>query len=89
MVCSGLDPSLTVLFNSSLTSDIVLILKSGDPDVIENCRPVSLLAIVSKSLERIVHSRTISRFLFIVVPLVPFAYRTDNSTEDADTLVVE
>ena len=58
--------------------------------MIENCRPVSsLLAIVSKSLERIVHSRTISRFLLIVIPLVQFAYRTEHSTEDAETLVIE
>ena len=81
-MCSGLDPSRTFLFNSTLTSDILLILKSGDPDVIENCRPVLLLAIVSKSLERIVHSRMNSRFLFIVIPLVQFAYHTENSTED-------
>ena len=88
-MCSGIDPSLTILFNSSLTSDIVLLLKSGDPGVIENCRPVSHLAIVSKSLERIVQTPTISRFLFIVIPLVQFGGRTEHSTEDADTLVIE
>ena len=98
-MCTGLDPSLTILFNSTLTSDILLsvfkpaavrlLLKSSHPDLTENYRPVSLIVIVSQILERIVHSRTISPFLFILIPLVQFAYRTENSTENADTQVVE
>ena len=57
---------LTSLFNHSLQSGIVPddwkqsnvtpIFKSGDPSSTANYRPISLLSLVSKVLERIVHN---------------------------------
>ena len=90
--------SLTILVNVSLTSGIVpsaltfAVVRplQVDPDVPKKCRPVSLLPIVSKVLERIVHSR-FSLFLVFRPLLLPalFAYGAQHSTEDAVTLSVD
>ena len=62
-----LAPSLTIIVNASLTSGIVPsalkqadirpLFKAGDREAPKNYRPVSLLPVVSKVLERVVHSR--------------------------------
>ncbi|XP_065182340.1 uncharacterized protein LOC135813050 [Sycon ciliatum] len=62
-----LAPSLTILINASLASGVVPaslkiadvrpLFKSGDKAVAKNYRPISLLPIVSKVLERVVHTR--------------------------------
>ena len=71
-------------------ADVRPLFKSGDPDVPKNYHPVSFLPIVSKVLERIVHSR-LSRFLasHALLPPAQFAYRAEHSTEDAVTLAVD
>ena len=64
--CSNeIAPSLTALFNKSLTlskvpqewkeANVVPVPKKGDVDLISNYRPISLLSLVSKLLEQIVH----------------------------------
>ena len=66
--CSGvLAPSLTALLNMSLSlgkvptewkqENVVPVPKSGDPHVISNYRPISLLSLISKVLEHAIHVR--------------------------------
>ena len=64
--------TLAEVFNTSLAegrlpsewkeSHVVPVFKSGDPAVVGNYRPISLLSLVSKALERIVHNTLISRY---------------------------
>ena len=64
LCCWTIAPSLTVLFNSALSSgvvpdfwklaNIIPVFKKGDKCQCSNYRPVSLLCIVSKVLERII-----------------------------------
>ena len=95
-----LAPSLTIIVNASLTSGIVPtalkqadirpLFKAGDREAPKNYRPVSLLPVVSKVLERVVHSR-LTRFLsdHSLFPPSQFAYRAKHSTEDAVTLATD
>ena len=95
-----LAPPLTILVKASLTSGIVPsvlkqadirpLFKAGDREVPRNYRPVSLLPIVSKVWERVVHSR-LTRFLSVhsLFPPSQFAYRAKHCTEDAVTLAVD
>ena len=65
-VATEITPSLTRVFNLSLSSGkvpsawkialITPILKYGDPHVVTNYRPISLLSILSKVLERCIYS---------------------------------
>ena len=95
-----LAPSLTLLFNKSLregqfpaamkVGKIRPLFKAGDPSQPKNYRPVSLLPIVSKVLERIVHKQLLqylntNNFL----PTSQFGYRHQHSTADALALAVE
>ncbi len=69
-------PSLTELFNKSLASgkvptewkyaNIVPVPKTSETRIINNYRPISLLSLVSKVLEHVVHAR----ILYIVKPLL-------------------
>ncbi len=69
-------PSLTELFNKSLASgkvptewkyaNIVPVPKTSETRIINNYRPISLLSLVSKVLEHVVHARS----LYIVKPLL-------------------
>ena len=89
-----LSPSVTELFNKSLASGVVPqgmkianitpLYKGGDRSIATNYRPVSLLPILSKVLERIVHEQ-ISSYLVQhdILPDTQFAYRKNFSTEDA------
>ena len=94
-----LAPSLALLFNKSLSSGIVPskfkmanifpFFKGYDVTVASNYRPVSLLPIVSRLLEKFVQQRLMSflgenHFL----PDSQFTYRKNHSTEDAITLAV-
>lgn len=95
-----LAPSLAILINASMTSGVVPsimkladvrpLFKSGDRELAKNYRPISLLPIVSKVLEKAVHKR-LSRFLAAnsLLPPNQFAYRPNHSTEDAVTLAVD
>lgn len=94
-----LAPSLLKIFSSSLASGVVPkafklsfvspLYKGGDACVPSNYRPVSLLPVVSRLLERLVKERLIA-FLSTndLLPATQFAYRPKHSTEDALTLAV-
>ena len=93
-------PHLCDLFNASLHSGrlpkpfkhalVKPLYKAGDPTVATNYRPVSLLPIVAKLLEKVVHCQ-LTRFLAAndVLPTTQFAYRTNHCTEDALVLLTE
>jgi len=63
---------------------VVLILKSGDPAVPSNNRPISLLSVLSKILEKVACSQ-LAHYLQANHLLNPsqYAYRARHSTEDA------
>ena len=64
---------LSLLFNQSLSSsnvttdwklsNVIPVFKAGDPKLAENYRPISLLSVPSKLLERIVHNRLLKHLL--------------------------
>ena len=92
-----LSSSLATIFNTSLTASTMPLLfkkanisplfKHGDPSLPSNYRPISLLPVVSRVLEKHVQSQ-LSQFLESqsLLPLTQFAYRRGHSTEDALTL---
>ena len=65
-------------------ADITPVYKSGDRETASNYRPISLLPIVSKLLEKIV-STQLKVFLASnsLLPEIQFAYRANHSTENA------
>ena len=86
--------SLAVLFCTSLRTgtipsafklaSVVPLYKAGDPSVPTNYRPVSLLPIVSKLLERVVQHQLVRHLdLTQALPETQFAFRKKCSTEDA------
>ena len=89
--------SLTAIFNASLDqshvpvsfkkANITPLFKSGDPTVPTNYRPISLLSVVSRLLEKFVQ-RQLTHYMndFQHFPVTQFAYRKGHSTEDALTL---
>lgn len=95
-----LAPSLSLLFNRSLAhgcfpdemkiGTIRPLFKGGDPSQPRNYRPVSLLPVVSKVLERLVHEQ-LSDYLtrHSLIPDTQFGYRKHHSTSDALLLAVE
>ena len=95
-----LAPSLTLIFNASLAvgsvpdgmklAHVTPVFKAGNPQDPGNYRPVSLLPIVSKLLERIVH-RQLSSFLDKenLYPPCQFGFRRQHSTEDALVFVTD
>ena len=94
-----LAPSLTRIFNTSIATGIVPrpfkkatitpVHKSGDKSHAGNYRPISLLPIVSKILEKVISSQ-LKEYLteHSLLPKEQFAYRPNHSAEDAVTLVV-
>lgn len=94
-----LSPSLCQLFNASLASGTVPALyklsvisplyKSGDASQASNYRPLSLLPIVSRLLEKVVHQQLTAYLTeHNLLPETQFAYRAGHSTEDALVLAV-
>ena len=89
-----LTPSVTQLINASLTSSelstplklatVSPIFKTGYPSLATQYRPISLLPLVSKLLEKVV-ARQLRSYLeeFSIIPKEQFAYRQHHSTEDA------
>ena len=87
-------PTLTTIFNESLSqmrvpnewkiSNVTHIPKSGDPSSPSNYRPISLLSLISKVLERIVHRR-ISNFLYSnsLLSNCQFGFRPQSFTQEA------
>ena len=85
--------SITRLFNLSLKqakvpdkwkiSNIIPIFKSGDPSAASNYRPISLLSLVSKIMERIIHNHLmdylLSNHLMSVWFQAPFLYSGSSS----------
>lgn len=89
-----LAPSLTFLINQSLCTgtvpqvlkraDVRPLFKGGDTTISKNYRPVSLLPIVSKLLEKVVQEQLRSHLeRHHALPPCQFAYRNNHSTEDA------
>ena len=100
-VCADiLAPSLTLIINKSLETGTIPtemklahispLHKAGDRQNPRNYRPVSLLPIASKILERII-SEQLKQFLEEsgAIPPMQFAYRCMHSTEDALTVATE
>jgi len=95
---TALAPSLCALFNASLATGYVPkvfkksyvspLFKSGDPSLPTNYRPVSLLPIVSRLLERIVKDQLTS-FLSRegLMPHTQFAYRTGKKPDTSGKLL--
>ena len=89
-----LSPSLTNLMNLSFSTGVVPgclkqahvrpLFKGGDPEIPKNYRPVSLLPVISKTMERFVHTQ-LTKYLAANdhFPRNQFAYRSNHSTEDA------
>ena len=61
-------PVLAILFNACFdfkifptclrTAEVVPVHKAGDKNEVTNCRPISILHIISKILEKLVHTQT-------------------------------
>ena len=89
---STLAPSLTKIISKSLQTGqlprqfkkakIAPVHKAGDPKIAKNYRPISLLPIISKVLEKIISSQ-MKNFLFEnnLLPTAQFAYRAQHSTD--------
>ena len=87
-------PALTTLFNLSLSSstvpdewkmsNVTPIFKSGDASKASNYRPISLLSLISKALERCIHSRVMEFLLQNkLLSDCQFGFRPKSSTQDA------
>ena len=78
-----LSPVLAILFNACFdfgifptclkTAKVVPAYKAGDKNEVSNYRPISILSIFSKILEKLVHTRTLS-FLKCHSVLIPTQY---------------
>ena len=91
---TAISPTITKIFNRSLkqsrvpdlwkVSNVTPIPKDGDPTSPSNYRPISLLSLISKALERIVHKR-ISKFLYSnkLLSNCQFGFRPKSSTQEA------
>ena len=86
--------SLATLFNLSLAksvvpsfwkvSNVVPVYKTGDPKLISNYRPISLLSLVSKLLERIIHCKLLDYLLSnSILSNSQFGFRPGSSTQEA------
>ena len=82
---------LADLFNRSLSSGVIRtdwktsnITPAGDPKLTTNYRPISLLSIPSKILERIVHNRLMTYLSRNnLLSLLQFGFRPKSSTQEA------
>ena len=99
LCADNLAPSITTIFNASLSlgkvprlfkvANVTPLHKGGSTTDPCNYRPISLLPIISRILERFVHQQ-LKLFLTAndLMPTSQFAYRKFHSTEDAVTLAV-
>ena len=73
-------------------ANVCPVFKNGDPYNARNYRPISLLPIISKLLEKVVHRQLVKHLqLSSYAPGLPaeqFAYRSNHSCEDALALVI-
>ena len=91
---TAISPAITKIFNLSLkqsrvpdlwkVSNVTPIPKDGDLTSPCNYRPISLLSLISKVLERVVHTR-MSKFLFSnkLLSNCQFGFRPRSSTQEA------
>ena len=90
----SISPFLHKLFNLSLStgrlpsewkvSNITPIPKGGDASQCPNYRPISLLSLVSKILERIIHNQLLSFLLkYSFISRFQFGFRPNSSTQEA------
>ena len=91
----AISPTLTKLFNASLStgavpsdwkvSNITPVFKGkGDPRCVMNFRPISLLSLPSKILERIVHNHLLNHLLSNdLLSSRQFGFRPSSSTQEA------
>ena len=100
MVAPGICQSLTSLFNSSLRSgqvpeewkaaNITPVPKKGNNDEVSNFRPVSVLPVVGKVFERLVHNQLYSYLQeHKMLDSAQFGFRPGHSTQDALLSMVE
>ena len=91
---STISSYLSTLFNLSLstgivptawkTSNITPVYKDGDPKLASNYRPISLLSIPSKLLERIIYNKLMKHLLFnSLISRHQFGFRPQSSTQEA------
>ena len=91
---SVISEPLASIFNCSLEtgclplewkhSNIVPIFKSGDPAAVGNYRPISLLSITSKLLERLIHNALLSHVIENkLISDKQFGFRPGSSTQEA------
>ena len=94
MSASSIAPHLSALFNLSLStgsvptdwklSHITPVYKAGDPSLVSNYRPISLLSLPSKVLERIVHNKLLHHLLSnSLLSTSQFGFRPFSSTQEA------
>ena len=90
----SISPAITALFNLSLQtssvpedwkiSNVSPIFKSGDPSSASNYRPISLLSLVSKALEKIIHHRVMNCLSHHhLLSNCQFGFRPCRSTQEA------
>ena len=90
----SITPTITAIFNQSLKemkvpddwkiANVTPVFKAGDPSLATNYRPISLLSLISKVLERIVHSK-VSNYLKVnrLLANCQFGFRKGSSTQEA------
>ena len=94
MSASSIAPHLSALFNLSLStgsvptdwklSHITPVYKAGDPSLVSNYRPISLLSLPSKVLERIVYNKLLHHLLSnSLLSTSQFGFRPFSSTQEA------
>ena len=82
--------SLQVVPSAWKQAKLVPIFKSGDQGKLENCRPISVLPVLSKLLEKAVHSQLIDYLENNkLLSESQFGYRERRSTQHATTLLVD
>ena len=91
---SSVAPQLSALFNLSPSSGsvptdwklskITPVYKAGDPSLVSNYHPISLLSLPSKILERIVHNKLLDYLLSnSLLSRSQFGFRPSSSTQEA------
>ena len=90
----SISPAITALFSLSLQtstvpdewklSNVTPIFKTGDPSSISNYRPISLLSLISKVLEKIIHNRVMAYLTYHhLLSDCQFGFRPCRSTQEA------
>ena len=80
----NLSSSIDQIPDNWKTSNIVPVYKSGNPKLVSNYRPISLLSLPSKLLERIVHTRLMQHLLLNnLLSSAQFGFSPHSSTQEA------